>query len=107
MRIIATSDDIKTMKAILEKLKKDETTDETHVDWENAEMQFGLMRVINNIENFDNYFKTLPETEKRYYTAECSKCGWFGGSQYCNGGGAIADTGDYSVVTCPICDNEI
>lgn len=103
-KILATYNDMSNLKKILKTITSLETTDEFHIDWENAELQFTLQRVMHNLENFDNYYKKLPETETKYYNAECEKCGWYASSQYCNGGGAIADTGDYSDPTCPICD---
>lgn len=38
-----------------------------------------------------------------YYPVVCGNCGWFGSSNQCEGGGQIADTGDYSDILCPIC----
>ena len=40
-----------------------------------------------------------------YWTAKCPKCGWVGKSIECEGGQAIADTGDFSEVVCPQCFN--
>lgn len=105
--IIATQDDINYLKKALVIVQKQETTDEFHVDWQNAEIQFAIMKVINNLENCENYFQIVSDTEETYYDAECVNCGWWGSSQWLFGGGAIADTGDHSDVTCPICEKPV
>lgn len=38
-----------------------------------------------------------------YWFGECPACGWLGSAGVADGGGAIADTGDYSEVICPAC----
>ena len=38
-----------------------------------------------------------------YYVAECEECGNIFPSQTCDGGGQIADTGDYGDCYCPLC----
>jgi hypothetical protein len=38
-----------------------------------------------------------------YYAVHCPECGWNGSSEHCAGGGAIADTGEYSEIVCPEC----
>jgi len=40
-----------------------------------------------------------------YYMCECLSCGWIGSSEFLEGGGPIADTGDYSDSYCPKCEN--
>lgn len=49
------------------------------------------------------YIKILPDGEKKWYVCECEKCGWIGSSEHVGGGGAIADTGDYDDIYCPMC----
>jgi hypothetical protein len=105
--ILATQDDINSLKKALEIVRKQETTDDTHVDWANSEIQFAIMRVINNLENCENYFQVVSDNEVKYYDAECGNCGWWGSSQWLQGGGAIADTGDHSDVVCPVCEKPI
>lgn len=39
----------------------------------------------------------------QYYPMRCPKCGWHGMSNETEGGGQIADTGDYSDIVCPAC----
>ena len=34
-----------------------------------------------------------------------NKCGWWGSSELLDGGGQIADTGDYGDCYCPVCGN--
>ncbi len=48
--------------------------------------------------------KYSEEELKKWWLALCPKCGWNGLSRDCNGGNPMADTGDYSDVTCPVCD---
>jgi RecJ-like exonuclease len=43
------------------------------------------------------------EELKKWWVAVCPKCGWTGLSRDCEGGGQIADTGDYSDIICPEC----
>lgn len=43
--------------------------------------------------------------DPKFYTASCSICGWFGSSSLLDGGGQIADTGDYGDCYCPVCGN--
>lgn len=38
-----------------------------------------------------------------YYHAQCPRCGWHGSSRLLEGGGQIADTGDYGDTYCPVC----
>jgi len=45
------------------------------------------------------------DVAEKCYTAECSSCGWWGSSKLLDGGGQIADTGDYFDCTCPVCGN--
>jgi len=47
----------------------------------------------------------MVETELNcYWPAACNACGWIGSSEDAHGGRAIADTGDFSDVTCPKCE---
>ena len=41
-----------------------------------------------------------------YYVVECQECGEIYPSQQCDGGGPIADTGDYNDALCPHCGCE-
>lgn len=43
------------------------------------------------------------EELERYWSARCPVCGWRDLSRDCEGGGQIADTGDYSDCYCPEC----
>lgn len=40
-----------------------------------------------------------------YYVCECENCGHVFSSEHANGGGSIADTGDYNEIRCPQCDD--
>ena len=66
-----------------------------------------ILEVVKNLRIADvSYCAASPEDiADNYYTAECSKCGWWGSSKFLDGGGAIADTGDYFDCTCPVCGN--
>jgi hypothetical protein len=103
-----TEQDIKTVekiKAILEPMTE---KGETGVNWQYVEMQDTLDKLVNNLRIAHVSYCAAPEEDKKqnYYTAECSKCGWWGSSKLMNGGGQIADTGDYFDGTCPVCDND-
>lgn len=45
--------------------------------------------------------RIIPEGS--YFVAQCEKCGFKGASSEWNGGGQIADTGDYGDSYCPVC----
>lgn len=49
------------------------------------------------------FIRILPDDEKKWYPAECDDCGWIGSSELMAGGGAIADTGDFTDPRCPVC----
>lgn len=40
---------------------------------------------------------------KNFFPVKCAKCGWIGISSSCGGRNALADTGDYNAITCPVC----
>jgi predicted RNA-binding Zn-ribbon protein involved in translation (DUF1610 family) len=45
----------------------------------------------------------LADASSRYYNVKCEKCGWYGSTEFVDGGGQIADTGDYNDIFCPAC----
>jgi hypothetical protein len=45
------------------------------------------------------------DVKNNFYTVKCEKCGWWGSSKFLEGGGQIADTGDYDDCYCPVCGN--
>ncbi len=98
-----TKQDEKKVDQIIGFLKKHETTNETRVDWEKLEWMDTLNKLVNNLKIAPVSYKFSP-TDKNYYYAKCA-CGWHGSSELLNGGGQIADTGDYSDCTCPVCDS--
>lgn len=46
--------------------------------------------------------KPLDNTGK-WFNVCCQSCGWTGSSEFLDGGGQIADTGDYGDIYCPNC----
>lgn len=60
-----------------------------------------ILILDNIIEDIKDCFS--KEDFKKYWIAYCSECGYINLSKNCFGGESIADTGDYSDVTCPIC----
>ena len=44
--------------------------------------------------------------KKTYWHAMCFNCGWSGSSKKTDGGGPIADTGDYDDLYCPTCGGD-
>lgn len=60
------------------------------------------------LEGQSTYFveKFLNSIDKNnYFFSQCNDCGWMGCSSAMEGGGQIADTGDYSDVYCPKCSS--
>ena len=53
-------------------------------------------------EEWDIIWQT-PEQAKKWFATKCQNCNWKGSSEYCIGGGQIADTGDYNNALCPRC----
>ena len=47
--------------------------------------------------------RIIPEDEKKYFPAECGRCGWIGSSADMGGGGQIGQSGDYFDIYCPCC----
>lgn len=43
------------------------------------------------------------DTTGKWFNVKCQKCGWTGSSEFLDGGGQIADTGDYGDTYCPNC----
>ena len=80
---------------------------ETKVDWAKVQWIETLDRITENLKIAPDSYRYCSEEEKKrnFYTAECDKCGWWGSSKFLGGGGAIADTGDYSDCFCPVCGN--
>lgn len=102
-----TEQDISTVekiKYILNVLAED---GETGVNWEYVSMIEVLDRMVSNLKIAPESYRNASseDIEERYYTAECTHCGWYGSSKLLDGGGQIADTGDYCDCTCPVCGN--
>lgn len=72
--------------------------------WEIANKIDCLDRLVNNLRIAKHSYK-YSSVESKFYTAECPECGWWGSSELLNGGGQIADTGDYGDCFCPVCGN--
>src|SRR6185503_675474 len=51
--------------------------------------------------------RIVPEDEKKWYAAECDRCGWIGSSEHILSDGTIADTGCCGDVYCPCCKSSI
>ena len=102
-----TEHDIKTVEAIKNQIGRKVVVSETEVDWEAIHQIETLERLVNNLRISNvSYCAASPEDiADNYYTAECSKCGWWGSSKLLDGGGAIVDTGDHFDCTCPVCGN--
>lgn len=61
-----------------------------------------LERMVKNLIRAPLYFRHSINNNN-FYSAECLGCGWWGSSEFLDGGGQIADTGDCLDVYCPIC----
>lgn len=95
---------MKTSKKYIDETSEGGT--EGEIDWVKIHWVEVLDKLKNNLEIAPFCYKEVSEEDKkeRYFTAECN-CGWWGSSKFLNGGHPIADTGDYSEVTCPVCGN--
>ncbi len=102
-----TEHDENIVETIKKYIGKQLIVTEEKVDWEKVMWIETLDRLVNNLRIAPVSFRFCPpeDVEKRYYTAECCKCGWWGSSKLLDGGGSIAYTGDYFDSTCPVCGN--
>ncbi len=103
MKTLITASDKAAFEKIRKLITQADKTEAGGLDYESHELYVVLDRAIFNLENGLNYFKKLPESETHWFDAECGACGWFGSSQYLQGGSQIADTGDYGDCYCPVC----
>lgn len=103
---LITDADLKDLQEIKKRIANTDATDELTPDYYTWDLLSVMDRIEHNLKNGLNYYKPLPETETHWYDADCESCGWSGSSEYCGGGHAIADTGDYSDPTCPICGSD-
>src|SRR6185503_2321145 len=102
---LITDTDLKALALIKKLIDADDETDDSHLDYQNIELEEAFNRISHNLKHGHNYFKILPDSEKKWFNAKCESCGWFGSSEYLLGGGQIADTGDYDDTYCPICQS--
>lgn len=63
-----------------------------------------LDKLVSNLEKAPLSYKK-DGFDKNSIPVRCGKCGWWGSSELLDGGGQIADTGDYSDAYCPVCGN--
>lgn len=101
-----TDRDLSEVEKIKQHIEKSVPIGETGVDWEKAEWINLLDKLTSNLRIAPESYKAVSQedAEKRFYTVECATCGWWGSSKLLNGGGPIADTGDFFDTTCPVCD---
>lgn len=99
--------DLENIEKIKELLKPDDAEDNT-IDWDKVMLIDTLDRVVNNlrIAHVSYCPASTEDIANRYYTAECNVCGWWGSSKLLDGGGQIADTGDYGDCYCPVCGDD-
>jgi len=103
-KIMITEDDIKQVNEIKEILSAINQKIEYKFNWEIVNKIDCLDRLVKNLKIAPLSFKFCPPGGQ-FYTAECKKCGWWGSSELLDGGGQIADTGDYGDCYCPVCGN--
>lgn len=103
-----TENDVKIVEAIKKDIDKRVMTNETKIDWKAVQQIEVLDRLVNNLRIANVSYCAVSDEDKanNYYTAECGKCDWWGSSKLLEGGGSIADTGDYFDCTCPVCGND-
>jgi hypothetical protein len=96
-----TEDDKDIIDDIQEHIDSIAFIGETKVDWEKVKWKDTLTKLVDNLNKAPLSFKVSDN-----HTVECINCGWWGSSKLLNGGGQIADTGDYFDSTCPVCDSD-
>lgn len=104
-----TEHDKKTVDTIKKYINRQAMVREAEVDWEKIHWIETLDKLVNNlcIAPLSFRFCSPEDIANRFYTAECSVCGWWGSSKLLAGGGPIADTGDYFDCSCPVCGNDV
>lgn len=89
---------------LVEKLKK--LVDTHHGDGfvdEIDDLSSLIDRMVHNLKSAPLYFRKLASDDiDNYFHVKCD-CGWFGSSRLLQGGGQIADTGDFGDAYCPVC----
>lgn len=99
--------DLENIEKIKELLKPDDEEANT-IDWNKVMLIDTLDRVVNNLRIAHVSYCPASDEDiaNGYYTAECNVCGWWGSSKLLEGGGQIADTGDYGDCHCPVCGDD-
>lgn len=103
-----TENDIKQAKELKLLLEKQFLhTAEEEFNWDIANKIELIDRMVSNLQKapFSYAPACAEDVHVHYYTAVCDKCGWWGSSKLLDGGGQIADTGDYGDTYCPVCGN--
>lgn len=95
---------------ILENIKRDidkRAIAKDKIDWNASSQIETLDRILSNLRIAHLSYRIACDEDisNNYFTAECDKCNWWGSSKLLDGGGSIADTGDYFDCTCPVCGN--
>ena len=100
-----TEEDYNIIQDIKEKLNESAVVSDTEMDWKIVNQIEVLDKVVSNLRIAKFSFRPVSkeDLEKRHYTAECAQCSWWGSSKLLEGGGQIADTGDYGDACCPVC----
>ena len=101
------SADIKQVEEIKAILEKQGNPNGTSLSWDTISKIELLDRMVKNLKiaQFSYRYASDEDAKHNFYTAECSSCGWWGSSKLLDGGGQIADTGDYEDCYCPVCGN--
>lgn len=97
----------KENEAIVEAIKKyiDEHAQvgETGLDWDKIAWIDTLDRLVHCLHIAPQSYKYCSDEDPTDVTVECAGCGWWGSNKLLDGGGQIADTGDYGDSYCPVC----
>ncbi len=93
------------IKTLLQKQFMD--TAPNDFNWDIANKMELIDRMVSNLQKAPLSYRPAPpeDIKANFYTAICDKCGWWGSSKLLDGGGQIADTGDYADCYCPVCGN--
>ena len=102
-----TKDTEKIVETIKKFIEEKSAIGENGLNWKQIAWIDTLDRMTHCLKIAPLSYRQASEEDvaENSYTAECDKCGWWGSSKLLDGGGQIADTGDYGDAYCPVCGN--
>ena len=103
-----TKEDIETIEAIKKDIDKRAMKDRGEI-WSPHSVETQqietISRMVRNLQIAEHSYRpaTQEDLDDDYFTADCKHCDWWGSSRLLEGGGPIADSGDYDDAYCPVC----